>query len=796
MAPRRPDSSDVDEPTTTPVRTDLEPRSGVQASVNDDLDFDDETMVEMNAGPPMADEPANVLSPDYPAIDSYGRYDILGRLAVGGMAEVFLAREMAGHGAIRHIAVKRILPQIADDDTFVEMFLDEARLAMRLNHPNICHIYDIGELDDSYYIAMEWVNGVPFGKLIAKARQAGTVLPVTIAVKVMAHVADALNYAHQARDGVGRPLNIVHRDCSPQNIMVRYDGVVKLLDFGIAKAATQTTKTEAGIVKGKFSYMSPEQCLGKPLDARSDIFAIGACLYEGLTGKPAFRRASDLDTMRAIVHEPVPSARLVRSDVPPRLDAILRRALAKDPTQRFQTAGELYIALERFLAEQGEFVHAMHIGAAIEKLMPDAAAAGPFAPSSSASGRALSLPESGSRPTAEAASGSGDDGVFDRASEPGSDLDTIDSRLSEKDAAAMLDGGIEVDLDDDFEEDFDGQLEDEDLPTEQWAGDDLPPAIKHLHEMAEKRRAAEAADDAPTTPKVAGGDAAGVPSNYDDPTEMLGKRPGAATSGPHSDTFVPDEPRGPSMLVRVGVLLAALVAAGVVTAGLLWALSDRDPADDGAALDPGAQGNQGTDEAATGTDTADTSGSPGAATGDPSGSEGPSETDTGETVTAVPTTGAVEVTSEPPGATVHLGDLEATTPVTWEEVAAGTHSVTATLEGHEETTEEIEVEAGETARLTLQLSAAAAALPGEGQAPAAAVKRPPARPLGLLVLDTDPRGTRVFYGRTPLGRTPLRARLPVGTVRLRLTTPDGSSHVRSVRINPRGQSRAFLPLSH
>lgn len=336
----------------------------------------DETLIDPGA-PTAAPALVPALSPDYPAIAQYGRYEILGRLAVGGMAEVFLARESGQHNAVRHVAIKRILPQIADDETFVEMFLDEARLAIQLNHPNVCHIYDFGEEDDSFFIAMEWVNGVAFGKVIRRAREFG-LIPPAVAVKVIGHVAEALHHAHQARDGMGRPMNIVHRDVSPQNIMVRFDGVVKLLDFGIAKNATQTSQTEAGVVKGKFSYMAPEQCLGRPLDARTDIFALGSCLYEALTGRPAFRRASDLETMRAIVHEQPTSIDEFRPHTSPALLRIVDTAMAKDPKDRFQTAGDMYVALERFLASEDEFIRAMHISQYVETLMPGEAAAGPL----------------------------------------------------------------------------------------------------------------------------------------------------------------------------------------------------------------------------------------------------------------------------------------------------------------------------------------------------------------------------------------------------------------------------------
>lgn len=378
-----PSSGDPTEP-----RPDPETRSGVRQG----LDWEDETVIELEADDSLAvagGDMIHALSAAYPAIANYGRFEVLGRLAVGGMAEVFLARETRPHETFRHVAIKRILPQIADDETFVEMFLDEARLAVRLNHPNICHIYDFGELEDSYFISMEFVHGVPLGKMIKRTREKGA-LPIPVATRVIAHVAEALHYAHQARDGMGRPMNIVHRDVSPQNIMVRFDGVVKLLDFGIAKNATQSSVTEAGVVKGKFSYMSPEQCLGRNIDARTDIFALGACLYEALTGQSVFRRTSDLDTMRAIVHEDPAPLTTVRSDVPPILNDIVFKALEKDPRKRYQTAGDMYVALERFVAERGDFVRAMHLSQYLERLLPGEAAAGPL-PGSTPSGRALAL---------------------------------------------------------------------------------------------------------------------------------------------------------------------------------------------------------------------------------------------------------------------------------------------------------------------------------------------------------------------------------------------------------------------
>jgi serine/threonine-protein kinase len=313
---------------------------------------------------------------ELPVVGQYGRFALLGRIAFGGMAEIFLARETPPGGATRHLVVKRILPHVADDEGFVTMFLDEARLAMRLSHPNICHIYEFGEQDGTWFIAMEWVNGVPLGKLIRKARAAGGI-PVPIAVKVIAGIAEALHYAHRARDEDGTPLEIVHRDVSPQNIMIGYQGAVKLLDFGVAKASTHATKTQAGVVKGKLAYMAPEQCRGEEIDARVDVFALGVCLYESISGRPLYHRQNEFETLKAVMDDPVPSLRAVRPELDPALDAIVMRALAKTPEERFQSAGELQEALEGWLADQRIVVNAARIAEFLQDLYAEEIARGP-----------------------------------------------------------------------------------------------------------------------------------------------------------------------------------------------------------------------------------------------------------------------------------------------------------------------------------------------------------------------------------------------------------------------------------
>ncbi|GAB4195930.1 MAG: hypothetical protein OHK0013_02620 [Sandaracinaceae bacterium] len=368
------------------------PSPGADLPLPDTGDLDvaveelERAIAEEIAAPVRAPEPARpeksattprVSANQLPAICTFGRFEILGRIAFGGMAEIFLGRETSAVGATRMLAIKRILPHVADDPAFVEMFLDEARLAIQLNHPHICHIYEFGQLEDSYFIAMEWIHGAALGKIIRRARARGG-LPPEIVARIIAQVAEALHYAHRARDANGQPLGIVHRDVSPQNIMISYEGQVKLLDFGIAKAQSHTTKTQAGVVKGKFSYMSPQQCMGKPIDARADVFALGVVLYEALVGESLYHRPTEYETMRAVIEEPVPSIRDKKPKLPIELDAIVQKALQKDPQDRFKTAAEMQAALEEWLAGTGRVVTTAKIGELMEKLFEEQIAAGPL----------------------------------------------------------------------------------------------------------------------------------------------------------------------------------------------------------------------------------------------------------------------------------------------------------------------------------------------------------------------------------------------------------------------------------
>ncbi len=340
-----------------------------------------------------------------PALQDFGRYELLGRLAVGGMAEIYLAREPenvqgAGH---RHLVIKRVLQKVADNPAFAKMFFEEARLAVRLNHPAIVHLYEFGEEEGSYFLAMEWVDGVALGKLIRKAREAGGV-PPPIAVKLIAIVAEALHYAHHLRDDDGAPLNIVHRDVSPQNIMISNDGAVKLLDFGIAKSADQDSATEDGQVKGKFAYMSPQQCTGDPIDGRADIFSLGVVLYETLTGLPLYHRKTQYETMRSVLEDRVPSLLTLRPDLPVELDEVLQRCLAKEPEDRFATAGDLQIALESWLAKEGEVVPPPRITEFLSSVLGDRLGQGPMVDSTPFGRSFQELPDARLTPPPGAAS--------------------------------------------------------------------------------------------------------------------------------------------------------------------------------------------------------------------------------------------------------------------------------------------------------------------------------------------------------------------------------------------------------
>jgi serine/threonine protein kinase len=281
-----------------------------------------------------------------------GRYELLMPIAAGGMAMVWAARLKGTRGFQKIVAVKTMLPKLTEDDLFEKMFLDEASLASRIRHPNAVEILDLGEQDGVLFLAMEWIDGVPLNQLMKVAKRSGGV-PVTVAVRIVMQACAGLHAAHELTDGQGSSLGLVHRDISPQNILVTYDGVAKVVDFGVAKAtALGEGATQAGQLKGKVSYMAPEQVRGNAIDRRVDVFAMGIVLYALTTGKHPFRKESEGATLFAITSpEPVVPPRKFLPDYPQPLQDVLLKALEKDREQRYGSASELQKALDKVLPQ-------------------------------------------------------------------------------------------------------------------------------------------------------------------------------------------------------------------------------------------------------------------------------------------------------------------------------------------------------------------------------------------------------------------------------------------------------------
>ncbi|MFI5288780.1 MAG: PEGA domain-containing protein [Polyangia bacterium] len=302
----------------------------------------------------------------------FGKYFLLDRINVGGMAEVFKAKAFGVEGFERLLAVKRILPNIAEDEEFITMFIDEAKISVQLNHANICQIFDLGKVEDSYFIALEFVHGKDLRAIFDRCKQKPvdglTAMPIAQAAFVVMKACEGLDYAHNKRDANGGDLNLVHRDVSPQNVLISYEGEVKLIDFGIAKAAGKASKTQQGILKGKFGYMSPEQVRGLPLDRRSDIFSLGIVLYELLTGERLFIGESDFSTLEKVRNVEILPPSTYNRRIPEELERIVMKALAKDVEDRYQNAIDLHDDLQAFMYSAGEFYSRKDLAAWMKKV--------------------------------------------------------------------------------------------------------------------------------------------------------------------------------------------------------------------------------------------------------------------------------------------------------------------------------------------------------------------------------------------------------------------------------------------
>ena len=284
------------------------------------------------------------------------RYRVIDRLEAGGMAEVFRGEAASVQGFKKQVAIKRVLPHLAQNKNFIAMFLDEARLGARLNHANIVTVFDIGAADNTYFLVMEYVDGGNLKAVMEAIRRQGRRFPMKEAIYICMEACRGLSYAHEITDDDGEPLHIVHRDVSPPNIMLSKRGEVKMTDFGLAKATTQLEKTDPGVVKGKFSYLSPEAAYGQEVDARADVFALGIVLWEMLAGRRLFLGETDYQTVKLVQQANVPSLSRLNPEVDTEFEGVLGRALARDPNERYQSAREFGDALAGFL-----FSHQMKV---------------------------------------------------------------------------------------------------------------------------------------------------------------------------------------------------------------------------------------------------------------------------------------------------------------------------------------------------------------------------------------------------------------------------------------------------
>lgn len=296
---------------------------------------------------------ASLTGPCSPLHDSWlmaqHKYSIIEKLDAGGMAEVWKGRAASMRGFEKLVAIKRVLPNLAKNEKFIAMFLDEARLSLHLNHANIVQTFDIGRSENSYFIVMEFVSGANLKRVLELSRENGHRISPALTAFIVHEICKGLYHAHRRRDGRERPLNIVHRDVSPPNALLSVEGEVKLVDFGLAKAATQAALTDPGIVKGKFSYLSPEAAYGEKVDFRADIFSTGIILWEMLAGVKLFDGRTDLETVKLVRRAKIPPLSDYHSNIPSELEAIIRKALARQPRDRYQSARDLAQDLSRFL---------------------------------------------------------------------------------------------------------------------------------------------------------------------------------------------------------------------------------------------------------------------------------------------------------------------------------------------------------------------------------------------------------------------------------------------------------------
>ncbi len=302
---------------------------------------------------------------------AFGRYLLLDRVAYGGMAEIYTAKSFGADGFDRLLAIKRVLPSVADNDQFVEMFRDEAKITRALNHGNIVQVTDFGKIEGSYYLAMEYISGKDLKALWNHAAKSGDHLDLLLVAYIVASIAEGLSYAHNATDATGKALGVIHRDVTPQNVLVSWDGEVKLVDFGIAKARAKSLKTEVGVLKGKFAYMSPEQVRGLPLTKKTDIFSLGTVLYELLTSERAFDQETDYAIMEAVRRVDIVSPAAHNPEVPDELVRICSKAMAYSEEERYQDGEQMARDLRAWISSTGRNVGRLELATFLKGSFPD-----------------------------------------------------------------------------------------------------------------------------------------------------------------------------------------------------------------------------------------------------------------------------------------------------------------------------------------------------------------------------------------------------------------------------------------
>jgi serine/threonine-protein kinase len=302
---------------------------------------------------------------------AFGPYTLIRRLAMGGMGEIWLAEQRGISGFRKRVVIKTILECFSDDPSLVEMFLSEGKIAAGFTHPNIAQTYDLGCLDGTYYIAMEYVNGRDLRELLLANIDRKRFIPLNLVLRIVAECCQGLHYAHTWKNPDGQAAGIVHRDISPQNILVTFEGAVKIVDFGIAKATHMASKTRSGVLKGKYAYMAPEQVRGRDIDGRVDIFSLGVVMYEMVTARRLFKRNSEMATLDAVLQCEVPPPRRLDEKIPREVEGLVLRAVAREPEQRFATALDMQLAVEQTMLECGLPASLAHLAAYMREMFEE-----------------------------------------------------------------------------------------------------------------------------------------------------------------------------------------------------------------------------------------------------------------------------------------------------------------------------------------------------------------------------------------------------------------------------------------